>query len=275
MIRTAEAQRLPSWPAVRIVREAVATHNDRHDDAWQLHADTSPWPEIHACVLRFLRHRLSGYDAELDNLGRYDEEHRDQLAAEIARTAARQYPWLANDPRPFEPAESTGHRLVLDNGSRKLSELHSRRDQIQSAIRDLRRDRDKHREKLAALAEELTKVEDRIEYVFAYFERTPLRTGYGAVLRFSRRPNDLRYFFGGQTLHKNHLIAERLTCPQCSWPVMRSKRAVPCGQMRKAFAFSCGCLTLLADPPPRGYVIPAFTTQMWELAVAGETVNIS
>jgi hypothetical protein len=116
----------------------VLAHNLRHPDAL-LDQESSSWPEVYHAILQFLRHQLSQYDARLREQS-YDLELRGQLAGEVARAAFQKYRWLRlePDPRPF-PETSKNDELMFDRMARHLTELCSRRDQIQSAMRDLRR----------------------------------------------------------------------------------------------------------------------------------------
>jgi hypothetical protein len=111
--------------------------------------DTSPWPLVRNAVLSFLRHSQSQYDERLRTRAERDQEFRDALASQVSAAAYKKYPWLRDDPRPF-PESEVESPLPFDSLEKELAHLHSLRDQLVSAISDLKR-QGNHRDQIAAL----------------------------------------------------------------------------------------------------------------------------
>lgn len=251
---------LPSWPAYRLVYEAVLTFNMRHLRD-QLDAESSPWIEVHNAVLKFLRHRLSSYDQQLHDHATFDQEYRDELAAEIRTAAYRKYDWLRKDvdPRPLpEPPQS---RLFFDRRASELADLHTIKDQLHSAIRDLRCAGVDRREEIQSLQLSLAEIEQEIDEKFCLFRTEPATKGTGNCLLGAH--NATGYYFGGRKLSENYTRYAGFRCPNCRAAVMRTKQAVACGQGRRMIAFSCHCLAFSVDPPGPGYALKPVTLERW------------
>jgi hypothetical protein len=254
---------LPAWPAARVVNEAVFSYNLRHLDRF-LDPDSSCWPDIHACVLRFLRHQFSEYDDRLRDRLSYDPSYRDELAAEVARAAHQKYPWLRLDidPRPFPKTE--GNELVFDQIAKSLADHHTHADHVMLAIRDLRRSPGDHRQEIKLLTQMLNIIRETIETEFGFF-RTPPKDDGAHLALFEIRPEGSRgYNYGGNSLRENHTLYAGFKCPFCGVATMRTKRAVPFGQGRRMLAFSCHCMSYAAPTPPPGYAHKPITIVRWQ-----------
>jgi hypothetical protein len=100
---------LPTWPMPRLLREACAEWNLRHQNAF-LDWKSSPWPRVVVALLAWFRHRFSNYDAAR----KAHPELRLALRAQIKLAALRAYPWLgkSEDPRAvISAAETTARRF--------------------------------------------------------------------------------------------------------------------------------------------------------------------
>lgn len=256
---------LPNWPPRRLLDEAVLAHNLRHlDRSTRLDSGTSSWSDLQNCVLRFLRHQLCEYDAELARRAEYDPVFRDSLAREIASRAFRQYPWLGSDPRPLPPEAQS--ELVFDRLSEQSTTLHALRDQLVSAIKSLQRSRSDAEApaKIRALKAELTDVRKTIRDHFAMLTFTTPSEEYGRVL-FQSHQVVGSYSFGGRELAENYLLYAGFRCPLCQALVLRTKRPINFGQGRRMIAYSCHCQSYAIDPPASGYGHPAITARFWQV----------
>jgi hypothetical protein len=253
---------LPSWPPARLVGEAVTAYNLRHLRT-PLDADRSPWPEICKAVFRFLRHRLSGYEQQLYDRAAYDRGYRDALATEIQQSACRQYTWLRRepDPRPFPEPKDSG--LFFDRRAHELSAFYTWKDQLHSAIRDLRRAPGDHQAEIAALRKMLSELEEAIKNTFILFRTDPSTAGEGRCLIGKARPGFEGYYFGGRQLAESYTKYTGFSCPECGQALMRAKRPVLHGQGRWMLAHSCQCVSLAVDLPPNGYCLSPVTLQSW------------
>jgi hypothetical protein len=130
----ADAFRFPSWPANRVIREAVAAWNVRHQ-ANLLDPIASSWPRLYAAVLCFCRHDLSHYDRMLECVASgQSNPARAALRKQIHSLARKQYPWLRPDidPRALSSIEEERYtkrdgEKYLDYISRLASEFLSER----------------------------------------------------------------------------------------------------------------------------------------------------
>jgi hypothetical protein len=152
---------LPDWPPSRLSQEAVIAWSFRHLDEDKLDAESSPWPLIRGAILGLLRHRLSNFDERLRRRCEYDPAFRDDLAAQVAAAAYRKYPWLGkDDPRPFPETDSVV--LPFDALARQLADMHTLREHLVSAMRDLKR-QGNHKGQIALLQAEIAKTQADIE----------------------------------------------------------------------------------------------------------------
>ncbi len=256
--------KLPSWPPCRIVSEAILSHNLRHPDGPRLDLESSPWPELHAAVLRFLRHQLTDYDEELRHRCR-DKVYRDQLAAAVTQAAHRQYTWLRidRDPRPFQQEES--HDLLFDQLAKTLAQLHTARDHIESAIRTLKRTAPDHKAELQRLQKELTLIKEEISYRYSLLTNEVPSPDFSRAVFFRHSPSLVgSYLFAGHKLAESHTRYAGFRCQFCHLAVMRSKRALPLGQGRLAVVYSCGCQSYALEPPAPHYRSEPVTADFWQ-----------
>jgi hypothetical protein len=149
----------PDWPVKRLVAEAVVAWGFRHPESDFVNYRTAPWPQVRTAIFAFLRHQLSDFDEQLRVRYERDQALRDELVRQVNEAAFRKYPWLANDPRPFPEFDESG--LLLDNVAKQLADLHSLRQHLSSAIRDLKR-MGNQRGQIAELQEKAAKADAKI-----------------------------------------------------------------------------------------------------------------
>jgi hypothetical protein len=247
---------LPNWPARRLVVESVIAWGFRHLDDARLDAHCSPWPLVRGAVLAFLRHSQTDFDAKLRARCEHDPAYRDELAKQIEQAAYRKYPWLRTDPRPFPPpAEAEG--LFLDKLASQLTNLHTVREHLQSAINDLRRKGDAAaQDQLSFLREEATVVSQEISRLYGMLTRP--KTGrdsvghYSHFFALSRPEEQAYYFFSAQPLAASRLDYVGVKCPRCGASVAQRKQLINLGQgHNRVRVWSCHCLTYSAHQPPR------------------------
>src|SRR5262249_6105259 len=159
-------------------------------------------------------------------------------------------PWLRDDPRPFPIAEDC---LWLDGLAKTLAQLHTLRDQFESAIRDLRR----IGQDVAGLEEEAAKIRERIKALY-WFLTVP-KTGRNEEGHYSRsiampiKNEGDYYFFNSRPLPQSRLIYLGFKCPRCRASVAQRKGHVDWGQRYDRMVISsCFCLTY-STYQPRGF----------------------
>jgi hypothetical protein len=252
---------LPEWPASRLVYEAVVAWNFRHLDEEPLDIDSAPWPLIRGAVLAFLRHNLTDYDDRLRRRCEHDPAYRDALASQIAQAALRKYPWLDNDPRPFpEAAEDS---LLLDTVAKHMEQLHSLRDQMLSAARDLRRSGGSPQH-IAGLQREAAGVAEQIRQAYDFLIAPKISADGTATRSLVIERTNGAYFFhskGELPLNRIHFVG--FTCPRCQASVAQRKGFISLGQgYDRVVVWSCHCLTFCVYQPPRARVAP-MTLEHW------------
>lgn len=188
----------------------------------------------------------------------HDAEFRAELAAAVKRAAYQQYAWLRNDPRPF--SEETDSNLILDYEAEWLARQYTLRDQIISAIDDLKRSQDHAR--IYALRQQLAIVKQRITDTYKFLTVQPPAPGFSRAL-FQVHPGG-GYFFGGRELTENYTVYAGFRCPFCNHLVMRTKRPIPFGQGRRLLAYSCTCRTYAIEPPAPGHCHAPVTATFWQ-----------
>lgn len=262
--------RLPDWPPQRLLAEAIMAVNLRHLDAQPLDPATSPWPLVCSAVLAYLRHNLTAYDERLRTRCEHDPEYRDDLAVQVAAAAYRKYRWLRNDPRPFpEQQDDGGPPQLFTEIARDLAHDHGVRDQVVSAIRDLKRDG--KLEQAKALKITLAKIEKRIERGYAILTAPKYSYddhgggGSSRIFSCSHPPEEMgQYcFFDGRPVTPNRYHFLGFRCQECNAPVVRLKQPANWGQGVKMAVHSCFCLTKAVVCPPTGKRLVPLTLKEW------------
>jgi hypothetical protein len=258
---------LPDWPAERLVRESVVAWGFRHlDEEPCLDADSSPWPLVRSAVLSFLRHQHSDFDAKLRARREYDQAYRDQLALEIEQAAQRKYRWLGFDPRPFTD-ESSGRELALDGAAKQLANLHTLRQHLESAVRDLRRQgRDK--EQISELQAEAARVARQIERLYRFLAAPKIGQDaggkYSHSFTISHQGTERGYYcYTTRPLPPNRVDYIGIKCPRCEASIIRPKQPINLGQGFQALVFSCFCLTYAVHRPATGHRLQPMTLDYW------------
>ena len=264
--------RLPDWPPQRLVREAVMACNLRHLEEKPLDFDSSPWPLIRGALLAFLRHQHSLYNERLRARCEYDKDFRDTLAAQIAAAAFRKYPWLGqDDPRPF-PEPVSQPELPMDEISSRLADLHSHRDQLLSALRDLRRE-SACKAMLDALQSEIEEVTADIDRAYNFLSMPKIKSssdGGGlvrAIVRVHEADQLGEYvFYATKQPSPNHLKYLGFHCSRCGASVMRLKQTVAFGQgFERMVVQSCHCMFLAVMCPKDGPGrLRPLTREIWQ-----------
>lgn len=246
MIRT--RVELPNFTPKRLVEESVLAYNLRHLE--QLDSDTTPWPVLTSAILAHLRHGWTDNDEQLS--AGYDPALRDALAKRAEKAAFQRYPWLKKDPRPFTAPTVT--QLAFDKAATYLTSLYGQVDQVNLAIRDLRRlpSTPETRKRIRDLSEVLTGMRDVIaEHNRLFAPTEPDTVGSYIAVRPPEKFGEYR--FNGRSLAMNYLDFAGYRCPNCDYQILRTKRPINFGQGRKLNAHSCGCLSYAVDPPPPGH----------------------
>jgi predicted RNA-binding Zn-ribbon protein involved in translation (DUF1610 family) len=252
-----------------LLAEATLAVNLRHLEKEPLDPETSPWPLLVSAAIAFLRHNLTAYDERLRARCERDLKYRDALAAQVTAAAYRKYPWLRDDPRPF-PDPETSPVPLFTAIARDLAHQHGVRDQIRSAIRDLKREG-----KLAqgaALTKMLAGVEESIARDFKTLTAPKHSRGVGGgfcrTFGFNHRPEELgRYcFLDDRPITPNRYDYQGFRCPECGVSIARLKQPRDFGQGFKVLLYSCHCRALaIVQPPDRGRIAP-LTAEDWECA---------
>jgi hypothetical protein len=225
----------------------------------------APWPVIRGAVHAFLRHNLTDYDDRLRVRCEHDPVYRDQLAGQIAQAAARKYPWLDNDPRPFPEEEEDRNSPIFDRFAKRLSDLCSLRDQMLSASRDLRRSGGEP-DHVRALRGEVEEVNRQIQRMYSFLTKpkTAEEGTAGRVLAMDRSDGPRKYFFhSDRELPPNRIDYTGVRCPRCQASVAQRKGFVSLGQgYDRVVIWSCHCLTVGVYVIPRRRVSP-MTLEKW------------
>jgi hypothetical protein len=240
--------RLPDWSPERLVKEAVCAWGFRHLSEPAVDYKTAPWPQVLGMILAYLRHNLTEYDERLRTRYEHDREFRDEMAAQVAAAAFRQYPWLRDDPRPF-PEGKSEPPLLLDTLSQELADLHTLRDHLERSIRDLRRQRG-HPEDIVELEATLAETRREIDACYNFLSVPKDLPEEGAtrtiVMAHSREADYL--FFSGKSIAPNRIEYVGFRCSRCGASVARWKQIVPMGQGYRCVTYSCHCLTASTTP---------------------------
>jgi hypothetical protein len=262
---------LPSWPPQRLLSEAVLSWNLRHMDDALLDPQASPWPVLRGAVLAFLRHNLSAYDEHLRTRCEHDPKFRDELAAQVAAAAYRKYPWLGkDDPRPFLEPEDDSPSQLFTEIARDLAHDHGVRDQLYSAIRDLKRQG--KLAQVAALKTTLTQIEKRIERSYKtltgpkYSHDTHGSQSRGWSFPHLSEEMSRYYFLDDRVVTPNRYDYQGFRCPECNAPVVRLKQPVNFGQGWRMIVYSCFCHTLAIACPPAGRRLKPLTIEGWDFS---------
>jgi hypothetical protein len=221
---------LPDFPPQRLLAEAVMATNLRHMEKEPIALDDSPWPLLVSVVIAFLRHNLTAYDERLRARCEHDPEYRDALAAQVTAAAYRKYPWLRDDPRPFQEQPDEGPSQIFTELARDLAHDHSTRDQLVSAIRDLKRDG--KLAQVAALKITLAKIEQRIARSYGLLTGPKYGDNSSRVFNVSH-PSEAQgryYFFDHRAVTPNRYHFLGFRCPECDAPVVQLKQSVNWGQ---------------------------------------------
>lgn len=263
--------RLPDWTPQRLIAESLMAHNLRHLGELKLDSETTPWPRIKGAILAFLRHQQTSYNSKLLERCERDPELRDSLAREISASAHLRYPWLGkDDPRPFPVPEDARPAQLFTELARDLAHDHTVRDQLHSAIRDLKREG-----KLAqveALKVTLAGVEQRIKRSYEILTSPKYGDQSSRTFDVSHAPEEMgRYYFFDDrqpTPNRYHFVGFR--CKECSAPVVRLKQPMDFGQGWRMVIHSCFCRSLATVCPPAGRRLKPLTSQGWNFAADEE-----
>ncbi len=271
--------RLPDWSPQRLIREAVVAHGFRHLGEEPIDPETAPWQVLRGIIFAALRHQHSNFDECLRRREGLDEAFRDEMANRIYRSACAKYPWLRNDdPRPF-PEETDTTTKPLDRASRELADLHSLRDQLTSAIRDLRREGRVKDQKV--LEEQLAETQGEIDALTRFFqvpkiiERENGEQASRILTLAHQEPGDY-YFTGSRRFSPNHLTPLGFRCRECDAQAMRLKTPQDFGQGYRMVIFSCHCLSVAVVCPPagRGRLAPLTRERWGELVLSSRPVDV-
>jgi hypothetical protein len=261
--------RLPNWPPQRLVRESVYAWDLRHLDEPELDAATSSWPLVRGAILAFLRHLHSDFDERLRVRCEHDPKFRDELAAQIAAQAFRRYPWLGkDDPRPFPESEEDSVSLPFDELAKELADLHTRRDHLVSAIRDLRR-QGNHSKEIAQLSTTLKETQHDIDWCYGFLSKPKILPEEGKTRLFVRtHPKkdgiDPGYiFYSGKEVTQNRIVYLGFRCPRCGVSVTRWKQIIPLGQGYRCIIFACHCTTCAVHTPGGVGRVEPMTAKHW------------
>jgi hypothetical protein len=257
--------RLPDWSPHRLVKEAVCAWGFRHLREAPVDYATTPWPEVRQMIFAYLRHNHSDFDERLRVRCEHDPKFRDEMAAQVAAAAFRQYPWLRDDPRPFPESEDS--ILLFDGLSRELADLHTLRDHLERAIRDLRRQGGRSDE-IADLESELAEVRRDIDARYGFLSPKALpeegMTRVVVLTHLKREGVDPSYkFFSDKPVTPNRIEYVGFRCPRCNVSVARWKQIVSMGQGWRGVIFSCHCLTASIHTPGGCGRIQPMTVEEW------------
>ena len=234
--------RFPSWPISRILKEACAAWNLRHDSADHLDPEASPWDQkLLAACFAWLRHSVSAYDQMLES-----GADRDTLRRQIHAAARRQLPWLSldSDPRTRFRASPPGGSVQptrrLDRLSRAMSEA---LDAKQAAL--VGRDRERARELDRHIAKGLDYCQWARGLASPGFVEEALSNGFEMACAH-RGPDKYRYVFEDRgDLAENLTLYLPTKCQRCGARVRRTKRELDLGGGVRLYAMSCLCCSTL------------------------------
>jgi hypothetical protein len=227
---------LPNWSQVRLIRESIADFNLRHPDS-ALDEKLSDWPVLCRTIHKFIRHRLTDYEAQL--AAGYNPVLREKLVAEIERAACQKYPWLRPDrdlrSDACEVQKPAKPQLLYNRGAAKLADLYTQKNRVIGAIAELRRKGDRELQQ-QELRQQLTKIEEEI-----LRGQILLKPMYDDSCSFPKiyllgtlEVGKCLQFFGTRKLSPNHLASEDFACPSCGERIWRSKRPIDLGQGKSA-----------------------------------------
>jgi hypothetical protein len=262
---------LPDWPPRRLVVEAVLAWGFRHLDEESIDCESSPWPVIRGVILGFLRHQMTDYEARLRARCEHDPGFRDELAREIEEAAYRRYPWLADDPRPFAPI--SGDSLFLDSMAKELAKLRGVRDQLLSAVKDLRR-MGGSKDHIAALQSEAGDIAKHIQKMYGFLTKPKASSdadGNWARSFVQSRDGQKRKweydFYSDHPLPPNRISYTGIQCPGCGASVAQRKQLIDLGQgYNRVAVWSCHCLTY-AVYRAYGWRLERLTGEDWKKMV--------
>ncbi len=262
---------LPDFPPQRLLAEAVMAANLRHLEMEPLDLETSEWPLLVSVTLAYLRHNLSAYDERLRARCEHDPEYRDELAEQVAVAAFRKYRWLREDPRPF-PESDISWSPIFTILARGLTEDYGVRDQLHSAMRDLRREGKSAQ--VAALKVTLGKIEQRIKRSYETLTSPKYGDQSSRTFDLSHLPEEMGryYFFDDRVVTPNRYHFAGFRCDECEAPVVRLKQPVDFGQGWRMQVHSCHCRTLATACPPAGRRLKPLTSQRWNFVAVAEEV---
>ena len=148
--------------------------------------------------------------------------------------------------------------------SQELADLHTVRDHLERAIRDLRR-QGGHRDEIAGLESELAETRRDIDACYNFLSAPKTLPEEGTtrtiVIAHSKKANYL--FFSGKPVAPNRIEYVGFRCPRCGASVARWKQIVPMGQGYRCVAYSCHCLTASTHTPGGGGRIKPMTMEDW------------
>jgi len=256
----------PDWPPQRLAKEAVCAWGLRHLSEPPVDYAAAPWPVVRGMIFAYLRHSLTEYDEHLRTRYEHDPKFRDEMAAQVAAAAFRQYPWLRDDPRPFPEAESEPP-LLFDTLSRELADLHTLRDHLVRAIHDLRRQAGR-RDEIAELEATLAETRRDIDACYGFLSPKALpeegMTRVVVLAHLKREGVDPSYkFFSDKPVTPNRIEYVGFRCPRCNVSVARWKQIVSMGQGWRGVIFSCHCLTASIHTPGGCGRIQPMTVEEW------------
>jgi hypothetical protein len=239
---------LPSWPAERLIVEAVGTYNLRHPDS-PVDAKTVEWSHLCAIILSFCRHELSGYTQAL-----LEGADREKLRAAVHAAARAKYPWLrANtDPRKPESKEAPPDSRMLTRYSRRSADLITYKAQLLARMRELRGQlsrsqtdelKERVREIDALIASDLAWGQMAIKQA-ALTKDSAQKNGCELMMLRYKQPG---YQFGGKDLLESYTKYLGFCCPECGQRVRRTKRPIDLGSGIKLSALSCHCTSILVN----------------------------
>jgi hypothetical protein len=270
--------RLPDWPAQRLVKEAVCSYGLRHLSEPAIDVQTAPWPKIRQLIFAFLRHRHSEFDERLRLRCEHDPAFRDDLAAQVAAAAYRKYPWLGkDDPRPFPETDSDSIALPFDALASDLADMHTMREHLLSAMRDLKR-QGNHKCQIALMQAELTKIQSEIERAYSFLSAPKHVKDTGKVRSFlwtfptENYPAD-QYHFVSRVFAENRVEYIGFRGPCCGVSVARWKQIVPFGQGYRCSVYACYCFTFAIHTPGRPGRLKRVGASHWEKFCSEKSVR--
>ncbi len=194
----------------------------------------------------------------------------------MARAAYRRYPWLGkDDPRPFPEQVDDGPSQLFTELARDLAHDYTVRDQVVSAIRDLRREGKSTQAE--ALKVTLAKIEERIKCGYGILTGPKYGDQTSRVFNFPHQPEEMGcyYFFDDRQPIPNRYNFLGFRCDECDTLVVQLKQSVYFGQGWKCLVASCFCRSRAVVCPPAGRKLEPLTGQKWNSAVVAAEEEVA